>query len=270
MISLRQGALVSGLVCLLAGVAHADNTAQVPPHSQAWTNIALINTTDDWAGVPGWIGYRGDALTAGTGVDPQTVLVDGTGTPVDVNVNQTNPNTFATGGVTEFHITDPVVALSGSGTARAPFLLVNLDLTGQSSVQVSYTLRDIDGSTDNAVQPIALHYRVGNTGTWTNLPSGFVADASIGPSTMQSFTRAAFLPVDANGQPLVQVRWMTTDAVGNDEWIGIDGITIASAPQGVGAATPNPVYDGQTTLLTVTVTPAVGPAPRPGSTCSPT
>ena len=41
---------------------------------------------------------------------------------VDVNVNQTNPNTNTTGGVAEFEIANAVVALQGSGTADAPNL----------------------------------------------------------------------------------------------------------------------------------------------------
>ena len=45
------------------------------------------------------------------------------------------------------------------------------------AIDVSFVLRDIDGTTDNAVQPVAVQYRVGATGTFTNLPAGFVADA---------------------------------------------------------------------------------------------
>lgn len=38
------------------------------------------------------------------------------------------------------------------------------------------------------------------------------------------------LPVAANNQPQVQVRILTTNAVGSDEWVGIDDITVSSAP----------------------------------------
>ena len=76
--------------------------------------------------------------------------------------NQTNPNTFTNGGVAEFDgIPNPVVALQGSGTADAPHLVLALDTTGLANVSVAYNLRDIDGSADNAVQPVALQYRVG-------------------------------------------------------------------------------------------------------------
>ena len=98
---------------------------------------------------------------------------------LDVNANQTN-DTFATGGVTEFELTDPVVAAAGSGTADAPYLRLAVT-TGAVGVRVRYTLRDIDGSSDNAVQPVALHYRVGASGSWTNVPAAYVADATAGP-----------------------------------------------------------------------------------------
>src|SRR6188768_4243567 len=85
----------------------ANNTPQTIPFSQNWTDIALITVDDTWTGVPGIIGYRGDDLTVATGTDPRTLLADGSATPVDVIANQTNPDTLATGGVAEFHITNP-------------------------------------------------------------------------------------------------------------------------------------------------------------------
>ena len=49
--------------------AGADTTPQTLPFAQDWTNAGLIATDDDWAGVPGVIGYRGDGL-ASTGRRP--------------------------------------------------------------------------------------------------------------------------------------------------------------------------------------------------------
>ena len=184
----------------------------------------------DRSNVPSIIGYRGDDLTAATGADPQTIVGDGTGVP-DVNINQTAPNTFNTGGVAEFEIANPVVALSGSGTADAPFLLIHLNTVGVANVNVSYNLRDIDGSVDNAVQAVALQYRIGTTGDFTNIPSGYVADASSGPSSATLVTPVSVtLPTAAENQAQVQLRIITTNATGNDEWIGIDDINIAGTP----------------------------------------
>ncbi|MEZ4645882.1 MAG: hypothetical protein R3E31_24720 [Chloroflexota bacterium] len=127
-----------------------DGNYQTLPFNQDWSNTSLITVDDDWSGVAGVIGYRGDNLTAVTGTDPQTIVADGTGTPVDVIANQTTPDTLTSGGIAEFEITDSVIALQGSGTADAPFLLIHLDTTGYSNIQVAYNLRDIDGSGDDA------------------------------------------------------------------------------------------------------------------------
>ncbi len=84
--------------------------------SQNWSDTSQIFIDDDWGFVPSIIGYRGDNLTTSTGVDPQTVLNGNDETPVvDVIANQLNPNTLTSGGVAEFDIADPVVALQGSG-----------------------------------------------------------------------------------------------------------------------------------------------------------
>jgi hypothetical protein len=211
--------------------AFADGVPQNLPFSQDWSNTNLITVSDDWSGVPGIIGYRGDALVGSTGVDPQTVVVDGTNTPVDVNANvATNPGNFSTGGVTEFDaLTNPVVAIKGSATARAPFLLLHINASGASNITVSYLLRDIDNSANNVISPVALQYRIGNSGNFTNLPAGFVADATSGPSQATQTTPVAVtLPSNADNQPLVQIRIITTDAAGTDEWVGIDDISVTA------------------------------------------
>ena len=209
-------------------VSLADSAAQTVPFTQNWSNSALITLDDDWSGVPGIVGYRGDALVASTGVDPQTVMSDGSGTPVDVNADETNPNTFTTGGIAEFSsIADSSVALQGSGTADAPHLVLHLTTTGVTNVNVSYNLRDIDGSADNAVQQVALQYRVGSVGSFTNVPAGYVADATTGPSLATLVTPINLtLPAAVDNQADVQVRIITTDAVGSDEWVGVDDISV--------------------------------------------
>jgi MYXO-CTERM domain-containing protein len=229
---------LAAMVVLSAGVAQADfvyHNLAASDFSQNWNNTGLISVNDDWSGVPSILGYRGDDLTAATGVDPQTVLAF-SGTPagavLDVNANQTNPNTFITGGVTEFDtLADPCVALQGSGTADAPFLMLLLNSTGRTGIQVSYNLRDIDGSTDNAVQQVALQYRVGGTGDFINIPAGYVADASSGPSLATLVTPVSVtLPAGADNAAILEVRIITTNAVGSDEWIGIDDIVVTSVP----------------------------------------
>ena len=200
--------------------------------TQDWSNTGQITADDNWAGVPSIVGYRGDDLTTTTGVDPQTVTGDSS--VVDVIANQGNPNTLTSGGVAEFEITNPTVALQGSGTADAPYIALYLDATGRQNVVLSFDARDIDGSSDNAVQPLAVQYRLGGSGTWTNLPAGFVADATTGPSLATQVTPVSVtLPSAVDNQAQLQVRIITTNASGSDEWVGVDTIVVTSDAQGV-------------------------------------
>ena len=245
-------------------VVRADNTAQTLPFNQNWGSTGLITANDNWSGVPGIIGYRGDDLTTATATDPQTILADGSSTPVNVIANQTNTN-ITNGGVAEFEITDPTIALQGSGTADAPHIVINLNSTGANGIGVSYKLRDIDGTSDNAVQPVALQYRVGSSGNYTNIAAAFVADATTGPSQATQVSNVnVVLPSACDNQSLVQLRIMTTNAAGSDEWVGVDDLNISVGGDiplsGTGAANPNNVQPANNTLLTVTVTPATNPA----------
>ncbi|WP_018412290.1 ExeM/NucH family extracellular endonuclease [Methyloversatilis thermotolerans] len=225
-------ALAIAVASLFAVPAQADLVAQSLPYSQDWSNTALIGSNDNWDAVPGIMGYRGDDLTSATGTDPQTLLAEGGGV-IDVNVNQSAPNTYTTGGVAEFQLADPVVALNGSGTADAPFLLLSLNTTGHSGITVRYDLRDLDGSADNAVQQVALQYRIGASGAFTNVPAAYVADATEGPSLSGKVTPVSVtLPAAADNQALLQLRIITTNAPGNDEWVGVDNIVIASGSGG--------------------------------------
>ncbi len=223
---MKKGLLL--VFALFVSCVAYGQVAQTLPFSQNWSNVGLITVDDMWGGVPGIQGRRGDAITGGTGVDPQTLLAADDPGVVDVNANRADPNTFATGGTTEFDgIANPVVALAGSATADAPYLLIALNTTGLNNIQVNYNVRDLDASVDNAVQQVALHYRIGNSGAFTNLATGYVADATTGPSLAVLVTVVnVTLPSACDNQAEVQLRIMTTNAVGNDEWVGIDDISI--------------------------------------------
>ncbi len=231
---------------LFSVIVSADNTPQTLPFSQNWTNIGLITANDVWTGVPGIIGYRGDELTVVTGTDPRTILVDGSATPVDVNANQTNPDTFTTGGVAEFEIANPTIALNGSGTADAPHIVIHLNTTGQSNINFQCNLRDLDASADDAIMQVDVQYRVGGSGNYASVPGGFFADVTAGGTATLVTPVNVTLPAAADNAALVEIRVMTTNAAGNDEWVGIDDINITAGPS-VPVDAPNDVNgDGRT------------------------
>ena len=232
-------------VSLFASTAAvADTTPQSLPFNQTWSNSALITTANTWSGVPGIIGANGANLTTTTtGVDPQTLIFEDPTPTLSVNANQTVVmSTMTAGEVAEFE-TPGVVAFQGSGTADAPYLLITLNTTGRASIPMSYNLRDIDDGIESAIQAVALQYRIGSTGTFTNIPAGFVADASTGPSLANLVTPVAVtLPPALDNQAVVQLRILTANAVGSDEFIGVDDISIggsaADVPPTVSSTTP--------------------------------
>lgn len=240
-------------------------TGQPLPFSQNWSNTGLITANNDWSGVPGIVGYLGDysPSSSPTGVDPQTLTGDFATNTVSVLANQTDTAAIS-GGVFEFEIANPAVALQGSGTADAPHIVLSVNTTGASNVTVSYNLRDIDGTADNSIQPVALQYRIGATGSFTNVPGAFVADASSGPSLASLVTPVGvLLPAAVDNQSLVQLRIITSNAFGSDEWIAIDDISVQSNGtiplSASGSAAPSNVAAGTSTLLKVSVNPATNP-----------
>jgi len=201
--------------------------------SQDWSDPGLFTVNDSWAGVASITGYRGDDLTAATGTDPQTLTAASTsGGVIDINFNETTPNSFTSGGVTRFSGANvgnnSVVALAGSGTADAPSLVFFVDATGRSNISFSAVLRDLESGNDNAVQQIALQYRVGPASAWTNI--SYIADATAGPGIAgPGVALIGTLGIDANNQAQVEIRVLSTNAPGNDEWVGIDDIVISSS-----------------------------------------
>ncbi|NJM48527.1 MAG: DUF4347 domain-containing protein [Alkalinema sp. RU_4_3] len=202
---------------------------------QNWNSpTTIINSDGDWASVPSIVGYEGGGLVSALGVDPQTVLADGT-TGANVIANRTTlPNPLVVpGGIIEFNGSfNQTIALKASDAATAPHLVLYMDATGQQNVRVSFVAKDIDNTgTSNAITPIAVQYRLGNTGDFINLPDGAITDITA-QSTDDSFIRSArltvLLPKEASNQAALQIRILTTNAVGVDEWVGIDDIKVTS------------------------------------------
>ena len=220
---------------------------------QDWSDTGLITADDNWANVPSIVGYRGDDITGAIGADLKTLTGDGLVTP-DVIANQTAA-TSTSGGVAEFHLANPTVGLQGSGTADAPHLVLHLDATGRQNLHLNVLIRDIDGTVDNTNQQFNIQYRLGGTGTWTNLDGSYIADATTGPSLATAETQLSIdLPAALNGQAEIQLRFMTTNAAASDEWIGVDNIEVTSQAQtaisvSVSDATVTEGASGQQVLL---------------------
>src|SRR5690606_8032099 len=132
-----------------------------------------------------------------TAVDPQTLLADYSTFSIDVLANRTNPASLTNGGVAEFEIDNPTIALNGSGTADAPHIVIRVNTTGAPTVRVRYRVRDLDDSADAAGQQVALHYRVGTSGDFPSVPEAFIPDATTANAATQATLVDVALPAEA-------------------------------------------------------------------------
>ena len=145
--------------------------------------------------------------------------------------NQTNPDTFTTGGVAEFDsIANPVVGLQGSGTADAPYLValhgrdrpLRHPRPGQSArprrqrrQRRPADRRPVPDQPDRPLDQRARRL--------------FRRRRPPPASATQVTAVDVILPAGANNAATLEIRIMTTNAVGNDEWVGIDDIVVSSA-----------------------------------------
>jgi hypothetical protein len=207
--------------------------------TQDWSNSTQLSTPNDWSGIPSIQGFATVAGASGEGADPRTLVGDSQtqNLETDVFTTPSHLDTATSGGVADFGDFG-IVGLGGGGTEVAPNLVLYLDTTGIAApVSVKFDIQDLDGSTHDATEQLNVQYRVGETGNWTNVPGGYFADvtsANATPTTHVNLT----LPLDALGEPQVQVRIMTTDATGRDEWVGIDNIVVACFLRGTLMQTP--------------------------------
>lgn len=241
----------SSLVGNIAALANSYylEIAAGAPLVEDWTDTSRLSGENDWNSVVAIEGYSGAGLAPVAGTDPRSVLADNSPGTLDVTANQTNPSTSTADGVAEFHLTNPTIALRGSDASSAPNIVLHINTTQGctgKAVSVSYDIRDIDGSGANAVSQVNTQYRIGGSGPYTNVNLGYTADASTGPNQSTAGTQKLMtLPLAATGQAQVDVRIITTNALGTDEWLGIDNIRLdcitASGSQGVISGT---VVDG--------------------------
>jgi uncharacterized protein len=197
-------------------------------YTQDWT-VNAITVNDTWPDGP-VVGYLGQDITTATAADLRTLTTDSV-VALDIDVIATVAVTSTSGGVGDFDgLPNPTIGLQGSGTADAPHLIFYLNATGRESIRLQFNARDIDSTADNAIQQLNIQYRVGTSGAWSNVTGGYFADVTSGPSLATQVTAVdVTLPAAANNQSQVQIRVMTANAVGNDEWIGIDDIVIGSS-----------------------------------------
>ncbi|WP_374454779.1 ExeM/NucH family extracellular endonuclease [Nocardioides sp.] len=255
--TLRTAINLTTLTALVAAPLAVGFTA--PASASVSTAISSFPYTQDWSGLTAtstWADFPGvEGFNTGTSIAPQnpsnatdvgTLTAEGTlASSFLVQSNTSVPNTASAGGVLAFAnvpTASKTVALSATGSQTAPLLAFHLNTTGKSGFAVAYDVQDLDSSADDQPQRVALQYRVGTSGAYTNVPAAYLTDAT-GPSnaTVTTTRVSATLPAAVDNQADVYLRVITIDnATGSNEHVGIDNIDITAggAPAPLGATDP--------------------------------
>ncbi|MDQ3042328.1 MAG: carboxypeptidase-like regulatory domain-containing protein [Acidobacteriota bacterium] len=227
------------------------------PYSINWSNTNLITMDNVWdlSNLDLRIrGYSGADIPVAPGTDARTVLPDST--ILNVKANQTNPDTLVEGGVAEFEIANPTIALKGSDTAHAPYINVLVRTTGFNNIRFRANIRDLS-TVNDAVQQVAVQYRIDETpGTpFIDVPGAYIADATQGGTATLVTPIDLILPAGANNAADLEIRVMTINAIGEDEWIGVDDISVTgtSNPTAATVSLSGKVTDGRRGIANATV-----------------
>jgi Secretion system C-terminal sorting domain len=117
------------------------------------------------------------------------------------------------------------ISMQGANNQERMSLLLALNTTGRSSIAIAWTVSDIN--VNNNVNFIELQYRVGASGAFTNVINDLYQQGTNPSGT--SFSIA--LPVDANDQPIVHVRWIYYESgSGSRDRLAVDDIAVTSSP----------------------------------------
>ncbi len=153
------------------------------------------------------------------------------------------------------------IGILASGSNAAGAMIVSINTLGQSNIQISWLCRTIlqQASRDNS---IALQYRIGRTGNFSDIGST-TTYSSLGNATGHvSGSLAETLPVIAENQPEVQIRWVyweSNGTAGSRDRIAVDDISITAGTSiptayiGFGSTAGEPSSNGN---MSITLNPS--------------
>lgn len=133
-----------------------------------------------------------------------------------------------------YHLSTDGIGLLASGSNPAGAVVVAINTTGLSNIQVSWICKTIknQSSRDNS---IALQYRVGTSGNFINVGTTNTYSSAGMANGHSSSTYTETLPAGAENQSVVQVRWIYWESVstsGSRDKISVDDISITGSSSG--------------------------------------
>ena len=210
-----------------ASVTYSIATGSNNPNSQLTTPSATNPTAQSLPFT--FSSLTGSTLPAGMAVHAFNALPTsrtGVITATDLSYN----NTSTTGGWRDEAANG--LSLLGSSSATTGALVVAINTTGKTNIQVSWKAGTIlqQASCDNS---LALQYRVGTTGAFTDVGSSSTYSSSSKSNGDVSALYTETLPVGAENASVVQLRWVYWESnvsTGSMDRINVTAITVNNVP----------------------------------------
>ena len=231
---LRHILIISFLSLLaVSGRGQTNPPAQSLPYSQSFGTTTFTTMP---TGTASWSGLNGGSVTtqalAEVSVPNNNANVTAATTP------QGNGNTYGFATSSDGRV---YVQTSNSGTDGVNQVACAIVTTNLNNISVSYVVEIINAQIKTV--GIVMQYRVGTSGTWTTVAGTGNPYSQSGGTTGIKASPTIILPVAANNQPVVQIRWATwrgNDGNANSSGIAVDNISII----GSAIATPNITHTG--------------------------
>ncbi|MEO5942072.1 MAG: Ig-like domain-containing protein [Ferruginibacter sp.] len=218
------------LLLLIAGLtvqstfAQTSPTAQSVPYSQDFSGLAA-NSTVYPAGWQGWTISTSPSSSFNTNTPTADRTLTASSTAA---VNSGNVHNY-----------DGKIGFLNSGSLDLGLVLA-VNTTGESNIAVVYDIMTIrnpyDGTSNTRVNEVTLQYRVGTTGSFINLAgieyqNNTTTQTTAITTPQNSVNKTITLPVDCEGQPVVQLRWASKQisGAGSRPSFAIDNIAVGTA-----------------------------------------
>lgn len=240
---------------LVIGFSHAYAQTQPPPqplpYQQTFDALPSSSTTYP----DGWQGWT---LTG----SPSAIF--NTATPSADKALATGTASSTTNGVYNYN---GKLGFLNSGSADNSLVLA-INTSGQVNISLQYdvmTLRNpYDGTSNTRINEVILQYRIGSTGSFTNITGTEYQNTTTTQTTsgvttpLDPVTKTLVLPADCNNQSLVQLRWVNrqVSGAGSRPSFAVDNIIAG----GSGADTTPPAI---VTLLPANGATDIAPATQP-------
>lgn len=201
--------LVAAMMVVTGVMGQSNPVAQSLPYNQDFSALGAASTTYP----AGWQGWNANAAgLAGTTASTAAPVAD-LALTAPANASQT------AGGVKNYN--GKIGILSNAGSVDAAMALA-INTTGVSNVSVVFdamVIRNPYDGTITRINEMVLQYRVGTTGTFTNVAyteyqNNTTTQTTAVTTPLNSVTKAVYLPAACNNQAVVQLRWIYRDVSG--------------------------------------------------------